>query len=163
MIAFQITNTKDFMKKLLSSEIFDIFLLEEASINTYNTFSIDGHIQKDFYPKEELPIYNLSLWKNMKPLCFQLIKGRQTPLNFKFVLHLIPECYKDFFKNQTETLSINQVNAFILNIRYDGSFVTIITGTNYQTFSLDKEADHIWDQSVRNFFSSHEIAYEERG
>ena len=41
------------MGKLLTGEDFDSFLLEEASIRTYNTFIIDGHQNRDFYSTEE--------------------------------------------------------------------------------------------------------------
>ncbi len=49
MIALKITNVKQFMAKLLGGEDFDSFLLEEATISTYNTFMIDGHQNRDFY------------------------------------------------------------------------------------------------------------------
>ena len=52
MIALKITNVKQFMAKLLGSEDFDSFLLEEAAISTYNTFMIDGHQNRDFYSTE---------------------------------------------------------------------------------------------------------------
>ena len=41
MIALKITHIKQFMNRLLAGEDFDSFLLEEASISTYNTFTID--------------------------------------------------------------------------------------------------------------------------
>lgn len=41
MKVFQITNIKDFMNKLLLSELFDHFLLSEASIQTKVTYIID--------------------------------------------------------------------------------------------------------------------------
>ena len=80
MIALKITNIKQFMGKLLGSETFDSFLLEEASISTYNTFFIDGHQNKDFYTTEEwndqdIRPYDFSMWKTLRPLCFDLIKG----------------------------------------------------------------------------------------
>ena len=42
MIALRITNTKDFMAKLLTQETFDTFLFSEGSVTTFTTFSIDG-------------------------------------------------------------------------------------------------------------------------
>ncbi len=167
MISLRITQTKDFMQKLLSSDAFDLFLLEEAFISTYNTFSIDGHLQKDFYGKEESDIpalqYGFSLWKDMKSICYQLIKGKYTPLNFKFVLHLMPEYVKGILEKGNSPLLPEQIKAYVLNIRYDGTAVTIITGTCYETFCLDKEPEQLWDQAVRTFLSRKEIAYEEGG
>ena len=84
------------MNKLLLSESFDLFLLEEGTVTVANTYHIDGHIRKDFYTKEEqtdasVCPYDFSSWKEMRPLCFQLIKGKRTPISFKFVLRLLPE------------------------------------------------------------------------
>ena len=53
MIALQIKEIKSFMGKLLGTECFDSFLLEEAVITTYNTFRIDGRINREFYSDEE--------------------------------------------------------------------------------------------------------------
>ena len=80
---------KKFMNCLLVGDTFDKFLLEEASITTFNTFTIDGHIQSDFYSVDELttlPDSNLSTWATIKPICFNLIKGNKLPLRFKIVL-----------------------------------------------------------------------------
>ena len=49
MISIEITGIKDFMNKLLGSEAFDSFYLEEATIVTFNTFVIDGHTVNSFY------------------------------------------------------------------------------------------------------------------
>ena len=49
MKALKITETKNFMGILLKSDCFEDFLLAEASITTYNTFTIDGHIVPAFY------------------------------------------------------------------------------------------------------------------
>ena len=68
---------KKFMNCLLVGDTFDKFLLEEASITTFNTFTIDGHVQSDFYSEEELatlPDNTLSTWATIKPICFNLIK-----------------------------------------------------------------------------------------
>lgn len=41
------------MNHLLVADTFDPFLLEEATISTALTVTIDGHINKDFYPADE--------------------------------------------------------------------------------------------------------------
>ncbi len=105
MKAYKIKELKNFMSRLLGSNIFDGFLLAEASISTYNTFFIDGRINKDFFTgdlnnEDALPPYEFSLWQDMRSLCFDLIKGKRTPVSFKFVLHLKPE-----LAESTNTLS----------------------------------------------------------
>ena len=42
MLALKITDVKDFMNKLLIGEVFDRFSLVEASVTTFNTFTING-------------------------------------------------------------------------------------------------------------------------
>ncbi|OYO87273.1 hypothetical protein CG709_14250, partial [Lachnotalea glycerini] len=93
MISLQIIDVKDFMSKLLISDTFHKFLLSEAIITTYNSFTIDGHINKDFYTAQELEENNISqqsmsYWEALKPFCFELIKGKKTPLSFKIVFVL---------------------------------------------------------------------------
>ena len=53
MIALQFADIKTFMHKLLLTETFDRFLFLEASITTFNTFHIDGTLQKSYYTQEE--------------------------------------------------------------------------------------------------------------
>ena len=42
MIALRIKDVKHFMGRLLGTDFFDIFLLEQAVVTTYNTFTVDG-------------------------------------------------------------------------------------------------------------------------
>ena len=53
MIALPIKHVKDFMNKLLLQDTFDRFLVSEASITTFTTFSIDGQLHADFYDTEK--------------------------------------------------------------------------------------------------------------
>ncbi len=166
MIALKIINVKQFMGRLLGADDFDGFLLEEASISTYNTFQIDGHQNRAFYTSEEwedreLRPYAFTQWKVIRPVCFDLIKGRRTPAAFHFVLHLIPEYTASILKRGDTSVTPDQVRGFVLNIRYDGQTLTLITGTSYHTFLMDKTPDVLWDQAVRQFLSKREIYFEE--
>lgn len=166
MIALKITNIKQFMAKLLGSEDFDSFLLEEASISTYNTFMIDGHQNRDFYSTEEwedkeLRPYELSTWKKLRPICFDLIKGKHTPTAFRFVLHLIPDHVAAILEKSDTAVTPQQVRAFVLNIKYDGATLILVTGTSFHTFLMDKTPDTLWDNAVKKFLAKREISYEE--
>ena len=88
MIGLELTEVKECMSKLLLSEVFDPFFFIEGEITTFSTFSIDGYLKKDFYNKEEVPERDYALWKEVREYCFSLIKGKRTPLSFKFVLGL---------------------------------------------------------------------------
>lgn len=159
MIGIQIKELKDFMGKLLKSECFDSFLLEEALISTSATYTIDGKINADFYTPEEKQdtdclAHEFLAWKDIRPLCFDLIKGKRTPLNFKFVLQLMPEYWHALMPDDTS------VKAAVLTIKYDGSVLTLVTGISYHTFVLDKTPDRLWDSSVEKFLDKKDIKYE---
>ena len=162
MIVLQTSAIKDFMSGLLTSDIFHPFLLEEAVIKTANTFTIDGRINRDFYagsPSEidagaagmPEPLYDFRPWSEMKGLCFNLIKGKRTPLFLQFVLHLMPEQAESLLAKNGCDASASQVKALVLTIRYDGSCVQLITGTSYSAFTLSKEADAIWDKALEKY------------
>lgn len=95
MISLQIKDIKSFMNRLLLQPDFDAFLLVEGTVTTSNTFHIDGHIKPDYYSKEEQEALGLmnrrfSLWQEIRPFCLELIKGKRTPLNFRFTFQLSP-------------------------------------------------------------------------
>lgn len=166
MIALKITNVKQFMGKLLASEAFDSFLTEEASISTYNTFLIDGHQNKDFYTNEEwedkeIRPYDFTEWKQIRSICYSLIKGKKTPSAFKFILHLIPDYVPSILKSEDTAVTPQQIKALVLTIKYDGTTLTLITGTAFHTFIMDKSVDALWDNAIKKFLDKREINYEE--
>lgn len=166
MKAYQIKDVKNFMSRLLGTDAFDAFLLAEARITTYNAFVIDGHMEKEFFTGDVnddniMPPYEFSEWKNMRPLCFGLIKGKRTPVNFKIVLHLKPELIEQILKNGSAGVTLSDIKAFVLNIKYDGSILTCITATAFHTFLPDKTPDKLWDEYVTHFLSEKEILFEE--
>lgn len=165
MIALQITNIKQFMGKLLTSETFDHFLLEEASISTYNTFMIDGRQNRDFYTKEEwedtlVRPYEFSTWKQIRPICFSLIKGTHTPAAFRFILHLTPESTSSILKKSERSITLQQLKAYVLTIKYDGTALTLVTGSAFHTFVMDKTVDLLWDNTLKEFLAAQEISFE---
>lgn len=165
MIALKITNVKQFMSKFLTGEDFDSFLLESASISTYNTFTIDGRQNRAFYTSEEwedpeIRPYEFTAWKKIRPVCFDLIKGKHTPTAFHFVLHLLPEYTASILQKGDASVTPDQVKAFVLNIKYDGTGLTLVTGTAFHIFLMDKTPDVLWDKAVRQFLSRKEISFE---
>lgn len=153
------SHIKKFMNCLLVKETFDNFLLEEATITTYNTFTIDGHIQSDFYSAdelEELPDKVLSTWETIKPHCFNLIKGSKLPLRFKIVLKASAAYTEKILNENSCGLSIKEVGGLYINIRYDSKQTLTAEDTNTATldcismaslniFSMDKTLEKAWD------------------
>ncbi len=164
MIALQITSMKQFMNHLLVADTFEPFLLEEAVISTGSTFTIDGHVNREFYgDSEDAPdaSWDFRPWGELKGLCFDLIKGRRTPLSFRFVLHLMPEKAAALLEKENCDVDSSQLRALVLNIRYDGEKAVLTTGTAFHTFLLSREPDAIWDRAARQYLSGKGISYEE--
>ena len=163
MISLQIKSAKNIMNALLASDSFDAFLLEEAAIATFSTFHIDGHIVKDFYGKDELADTrsDFSPWRDIRPFCFQLIKGKKAPVSFKAVLHAPREIVEKIAADPECGAAANMIRAFALNIRYENGRVLCVTGSSYTTFIMDKSAEKLWDMHVRRIFNGLHIEFEE--
>lgn len=165
MLALQITSMKAFMHHLLVADTFENFLLAEATISMANTYQIDGHINKEFYSEEELSdpnccSYDFTLWKDIKPFIFNLIKGKKTPLFFKIILHLNPANVGKLLAAGGCSIPAEQIKALVLTIKYDGTHAVLTTGSAFNTFIMSKEPDEIWDKAMMQFLSRKEIPFE---
>lgn len=160
MIALKMTDVKKCMASLLLKDIFDSFQLVEAEIVTANAFKIDGYINKDFYGPEAGDLPEYSDWKSMREHCFSVIKGKRTPLSFKFIFRLSPAEITSLLHNQDTTIKPDDVQGLYLNIKFENDTLQCITGTSLKAFSLDKSLDKIWDQYVQKFFAQQELAFE---
>lgn len=186
MISLKISDIKGFMAKLLNENdsTFDTFLVAEVIIATYNTFHIDCHINREFYksdnstedvsissenpttsgsPISALP--TMSAWKTLKPICFELIKGKRTPLHFKMTFQLSPENTEKFLAQSADEIGTSfsgeNVTGLVLNIKYDGNALTCITATSLNIFTMDKSLEHAWDNMIRKFFTQQGINFSE--
>lgn len=86
MIGFQIEDMGAFTRKLFLEKDFDDFLLKEANIVTFNSFTIDGRLHRGFYSaqeQEQMEMNPYSLWSQVRPICFSLIKGKRLPESFQ--------------------------------------------------------------------------------
>ena len=166
MLALKIKDIKTFMGKLLNTDTFDSYLLEEAQIHTFNTFLIDGHQNRSFYTKEELEDsqlfpYEYSQWKTMRGICFQLIKGKKVPTFMKITLHLIPQTAYTILEQNHIPEYKDSLKAFVLTIKFDQNGLLLTTGTSLKTFLLDKTLDTVWDNAFKKFLTAKGIDFEE--
>ena len=171
MVALQISSMKQFMNHLLVADTFDRFDLEEAVISTANTFHIDGHINPEFYEDESVGIADTPSnvvpavlpefrpWSELKSIAFDLIKGKRTPLFFRFTLHLSGAETNALLEREHCDVPAAQVKALVLNIRYDGATAVLTTATAYHTFLMSKEPDTIWDKYLQDYLSEKGIEY----
>jgi hypothetical protein len=164
MISVQIQDIKDFMNKLLLKQVFDGFLVVEGSVTTYNTFHMDGHLHPEFYSKEEqeeleLDSRRFSRWQDLRPFCLELIRGKHTPLAFRFTLQLSERNTEKLLTQTGSTFTTGDVNGLVLNIRYDSTGLFCTTATSMSLFTLDKSLEQAWDQMVLKFLAQQEISY----
>lgn len=166
MLALQISSTKQFMNHLLTGDCFASFLLENASVTTFNTFSIDGRIHTGFYNEEDDAFlaktkYTFSPFSEVQEYLFSYIKGSRTPLQIKITLLLKPESMEKLLSDESCTVQKELISAFVLNIKYDGSKIVLTTAISYSGFTMDKSAEHIWDNAFKKFLSAKELSFEE--
>lgn len=165
MKAFKITETGNFMTKLLSGGSFDSFLLEEASLRMQGTWTFDGHVNRAFYTDEEwtdpkIHGSDLVSWGETRGHLRELIRGKKAPASLSIVLQLPQEPMRKLLADAGLPEMADNVGAMVLNIRYDGSHVTLVTGISLKNFTLDKDASLLWDDSVQKFLASRKIAFE---
>ena len=120
------------------------------------TWVLDGKINRNFYSNEEWEDasthpYPLIAWSEVRSYMRELIRGKKAPASLSIVLQLRPDLCPQL---------LDSIGAMVLNIRYDGSEVTLVTGIALKSFTLDKNADRIWDETMEKFLASREIGFE---
>lgn len=170
MRLFKIKNTKKFMTGLLSEKetAFDQFLVSEVVIAACNTYTIDGHINKQFYSEDDLDILRqqaadngrifseeMVRWETLKSFCFECIKGKKTPLSLKIILCLSPENVNRFMADIDTSISIDQINNLNVNIKFDGSTLTCTTAVSLNIFTMDRSIENSWDEMFARFLNAH--------
>ena len=166
MIALKLPEVRVFMNKLLCTETFDNFLLQEAAIQGSISYHIEGTLHKDFYSEEELEQEHLNglsfiPYGKVRTQCFDLIKGKRTPSFFKFVLLLSPMNLEKTLQQSASSLTSADVTAAFINLKFQNNSLLLTTGISYRTFTIDKSLDHEWDNLIKKFLKNHEIVFEE--
>lgn len=160
MIALKVEDVRTFTSKLFIKEEFDGFLVKEIEIVTFNRFTIDGHIRQGYFGGEELEDHRIgefSSWNMLRPLCFDLIKGKKLPGSFHIVLQLSPAGVEEFVRASSAGIDAGQIQGLYLNIRYEEGSLYCVTGTSLRVFTLDKTLETEWDRAVEQFMEEHEI------
>ncbi len=160
MISFMIEDTKECMQKLLKDQIFDEFLCTQFELIGLYKVNIDGQIRIDYLSSDETEILEdrqFVKWKNLKSSVYDMIKGHKTPTSMKIVFSLSQKA-KEATLNKINYANNNDINSFIFTLTYEDKRIKIITGTNYANFTLDKQGEQYFDDSMLKFFKRHKIA-----
>ena len=161
MISY-IMNTKNCMSVLLLSDRFDSFSFIGGEITTYCTFQIDGTYHPEFFAerrrRRKRAVRTLELCTEY---CLSLIKGKQTPLRFHFILSLSPDQIEALLQRADLPYRSGDIKGLYLNFRFDGTRLLCTTGTSFHTFVQDKSLEHLWDGTVMKLFASKGLEFEE--
>lgn len=145
------------MKHLLLLPTFDQFELISGEIITFNTFTINGYRQKEFFHTGEDASLSTNVeqdysnWSELKAYCLELIKGKRSPLGFKFILRLNPQNTLELAESIEEADQIDSFPSLLLNIRFDGNHISCVSGTNHEHFTMDKTWEQAWDKKIGLF------------
>lgn len=166
MIALELPEVRIFMNKLLCTEIFDNFLLQEARIQGSISYHMEGALHAGFFSEEELEQEHLTglpfiPYGKVRTQCFDLIKGKRTPSFFKFVLLLSPVNLEKTLQQTGSSLTTQDVTAAFINLKFQNGKLLLTTGISYRTFTIDKSLDREWDALMKKFLKNHEIIFEE--
>jgi len=170
MIQVQLNTIKEFMNQLLILDYFDNFPFVSGEITTFNTFSIDGFIQKDYYyqdgshknkeqPQENNTSLEYSTWKDLKEYCHSIIKGKKPPLSLKFIFKLPEVAIEPFLEKYNLDYPKEEIQGLYLNIRFESQNLYITTGTTLKTFSLSKDIENAWDKELTAMLDALEMDY----
>ncbi|MCD8090794.1 MAG: DUF5721 family protein [Clostridiales bacterium] len=122
------------MNKFLKGETFDGFLVKHMEVFSVAKFETDGKINPDYLKEGE--VRTSCFWRELRPIAFELIKGKIKPKIFKTVLALTEE--------KAEILCENAASMHI-TVMFENDRITFLTGTTQKNFSLSKDADSDWD------------------
>lgn len=163
MIAIQINEIGPLTAALLKGDMFDHFLLKEATIRQACDFQIDGTLSDTYYSEDEKEALHLSglsyiPYARVRPLCLELLKGRRKPESFRFVFLLSPQNQANTIERAGTSFTPEDISGMFLNLNYKNGELTCTTGISYRIFSMDKSLENEWDRLVLIFFRKHGIA-----
>lgn len=164
MISLRFPDIRLTTSRLFTGEDFDAFLVSELSLSTLCTFRIDGHIPENYFDKEEreaLPDPDLISWRQLRPLVYQLIRGRRLPGQFKIVFRLAGHNVEKFLSQTGLSYRPEDIGGLFLNLHYSTQTLSCSTGTSLNVFDLSKNLDHEWDRMVQSFFRQRQIPFEQ--
>lgn len=164
MKSFLLKDHRQFMNQLLKSEVFDHFLLSEAAVHGAVSYRVDGHINREFFDAdelEELAEYGEYIpFSHFRPVCYELIRGKRTPVYLKLVFLLSPANAGRTIASADCGLSARDVGGMFLNFVFKDGVMTFTSGISYRTFTTDRTLDLAWDALVARFLAKNNIAFD---
>ncbi len=165
MQAINVLDIKQFMQLLFQGNALDRYQFVSATIQTDISYSLDGHINRQFFQEDELEALHLHdipymPWAIAKEKVFQLIKGKKIPTQLKIVLKCNQDDMNTFLSSTHSSLNSNDIDGFFLNILFQENKLNVICGISYKIFTLEKEIEQEFSSSIVTLFKSNNIACE---
>lgn len=163
MISIKFSNLKNITSHLLVKDTFNNWLLTEGQIYTHSLFTISGKVNPDYANNTDENEHSTNLsneynsWQLLRPICYEIIKGKQLPTSFKFVLKLSTDKIKEVIDNSD--FKSTDIDGLFINIKYEKGILSLTTGTSIKIFTLDKSVDKAFDSYVLKFIDSNQIEY----
>lgn len=158
MQAFEIMDVKEFTKRLFVTDTFDDMFVVEAEFLTFIKYNINGKINKAYFDEENESEY--CLWRNIRQICFEIIKGKRTPTAFKLVLKFSEKFTRDWVgENTTKEVEADMY----MNIRYMDKKLHLISSFSPKIFSVERDLENLFDKFVVEMFKKLNIALSEMG
>ena len=144
MISIKINDINNFMQNLLVKDTFDSFLICSGEIITGSSFSFDGHINKAFFDKDEIENFteNFATWKNLRNICFEIIRGKKVPTRLKLVMAFPKVNYSKIVRELGSSIAEENISGIYFN-------------SSLKLFTMDKSLDNYWDKLISKFLESH--------
>ena len=164
MIMLTLPETGQFMKELLTEDVFDKFYLYEGEVTTFARFRVDGSICGAFFDDEErksIGDRQLALWGEVKPYIFRVMQGKKLPVEFSFILQLSRENTEWLLEKNGLGHLREAVTGFNINLRYREGRLYAVSGVSYSSFVPGKTAEQMWDATLKQYLSQNGIVYTE--
>lgn len=159
MVFLKINDMKGFTSLLLVKDTFERMELVEGTIKTHSTFVIDGQKNASYYADtDEEPENEYNTWEKLRPVCYEIIKGKQLPIYFKFVFRLDKDRTGRLLSGLPD-YKPEDVAGLFLNIKYEDGILSLTTGTSLKIFTLDKSLDKAFDHFTTGFLTENSIDY----
>lgn len=153
MKSWKVNDVKKFMQEMLLKNTFDLYLLEEATLNAIMKMEFDGHLYEGYLSKEELESEkchgNCVFYADVRHIFLECIKGANTPQSFKFVFKA-PKELEGRMAKESET-PVDSIGGLYINVSFKEGQLNITSGVSLKVFSVDKSLDVAWKNYVQSF------------
>lgn len=151
MKAYKILNVKEVMAHILMKDTFDEFLVSEVKILGKANLFLTGKPAEGFFPEEALDESGYVAYKELRSICFDMIKGEKTPDSFTFMFLLKRSEVENLIEDCDSTLQPQDVESLSVLVRFKDGELSFTTGSALRIFTMDKSLNMAWDQWLERF------------